>query len=113
MTGLPSASSATLVAGELDVRFVEHSVDGAERLGLPRTSCSRPLAAFADQFSTLQNCDMFLHCGEAHRIARRQRRHRLLRCQHHSHDVAAGRVGQRMEHLISPLGVASVGDSVT
>lgn len=34
MTGLPSASSATLVAGELDVRFVEHSVDGAERLGV-------------------------------------------------------------------------------
>lgn len=34
MTGLPSASSATLVAGELNVRFVEHSVDGAERLGV-------------------------------------------------------------------------------
>jgi hypothetical protein len=36
VTGLPSASSATLVAGGLDPRFVEHSGDGAERSGLPR-----------------------------------------------------------------------------
>ena len=53
VTGLPSASSATLVAGELDVRFVEHSVDGAERLGVTAHQLFSALAAFADQPSTL------------------------------------------------------------
>ena len=72
----------------LDPRFVEHSVDSAERQGLPRTNCSRALTAFADQLSTLENYDVFLHRAEV-LVALGQRRHRLLGSQHFS----LGRMG--------------------
>jgi hypothetical protein len=84
VTGLPSASSATLVAGELDLRFVEHSVDGAERLGVIAHQLFSALAAFADQLGTLENCDVFLHRGEANLVMLGQRRRRLLGSQHFS-----------------------------
>src|SRR5215213_11867647 len=53
--------------------LVEQSVDGAEGLGVTAHQLFSALAAFADQLSTLHNCDVFLHRGEAHRVALGQR----------------------------------------
>lgn len=76
---------------------VAHSVDPAAH---------DPLAAslvLGDELGPLEDGDVLLHGGEAHRVTPGQRGYVVLAAQHQPDDVSACRIGERVEQQVGPL----------
>lgn len=59
-----------------------------------------PLPTLAHQTGAFEHGYVFLHCGEAHRIAPGQVGHGVLALQDERDDIPAGGVGERVENLV-------------
>ena len=67
------------------------------------TSCSLPRRCFVTSPAAFEDGNVLLHGGEAHRVARGERRHRVPTSHRAAHDVAAGGVAEGAEHPVRPL----------
>ena len=65
-----------------------------------RTSWALPRRSLVTRPGALQDGDVLLHRGEAHRVVAGEVRHRVLAPHRPPDDVAAGRVGERVEHEV-------------
>jgi hypothetical protein len=82
------------------LELVEQAVDVAHGADPPAHDLLAASLVLGDEVSPLENGDVLLHGGEAHRVSPSQVGDGVLALQDQPDDVAAGPIGERMEQEI-------------
>jgi hypothetical protein len=85
------------------LELVEQAVDIANGVDPPAHEPLATSMVLGHEVGPLEHGDMLLHRGEAHRVPPSEVRHGVFAVQHQLDDVAASRIGQRMEEHVRSL----------
>ena len=85
------------------LELFEQFLGPPDGLDVPAHQLFSSRSSFGHQLGSFQYRHVLLHRGETHRVALRQRAHRVVAPQGELHDVAPGGVGERVEQQIDAL----------